>query len=248
MRHDYECRDVEGGEDDYREWPEYRFGLTVIFCHLAIASFLSFSSCVMTAFGSPAQDIIKYDAASVTISGSGCSGTLICPRTVLTAAHCQVTGQRVTVRLSNGSRVEGRVIAHRENEREGIDAAIIRLDSTVEGISPVPVAADYPPDKTEVLVYGRAKASGSKEITRFRCKVDLRGDGGWLDLIGDTAAIGGESGGGVFYDGKLIGIVSRSNSEWKRSIKYGNWTGASVTDRTYKIVADNPCGLFDCPT
>ena len=229
------------------------FGQTFNLTVASMVLFLIFVAGVMTAFGSPpsaVQNMLSYDAASCTISGSGCSGTLICPQTVLTAAHCQTTRQRVTVRLSNGTRVEGRVIAHRQNY--GVDAAIIRLDSKVTDISPVPVASDYPPHNTEVFVYGRARSSGSSKITRFRCKVDVRGDGGWLDLVGDTAAIGGESGGGVFFGGKLIGIVSRSDSDWSqkrgRPIAYGTWTGVSVTDRTYKFVTENLCRDKYCPT
>jgi len=197
---------------------------------------------------SPLQNLLRYDAASVVISDDGCSGTLICPRTVLTAAHCQTTGNRVIIILSNGNRVTGKVIAHKEQKRDGVDAAIIRLDSKVEGIDPVSFASDYPPDGTEVIVYGRALSSGNSKITKFRSTVDLRGDGSWLDLVGGTAAIGGESGGGVFYDGKCIGVVSRSNSNWKGKIEYGTWTGVSVTDKTYDLVSKYPCSDKDCLT
>lgn len=245
MRNDYECRENLGKMDLLLKF--------LCMAMWAVILFLVFNTVVMTAFGSPPSlNILKYDAASVVISGSGCSGTLICPQTVLTAAHCQTTRQRVTVRFRNGSSIEGKVIAKEENKGDGVDAAIIRLESKVIGIEPVPVASDYPPHNTEVLVYGRANASGNTKITRFRSKVDLRGDGGWLDLVGDTAAIGGESGGGAFYDGKLIGVVSRSNSDWKkrrgRPVIYGTWTGVSVTDRTYKLVTENLCRDKYCPT
>lgn len=191
------------------------------------------------------QNLLKYDAASVTVSG-GCSGTLICPRTVLTAAHCLTTGDRVTVRLSNGSSVKGKVIAHQEYS--GVDAAIIRLDSSVENLPHVPFASEYPPDKSEVLVYGRAAATGNRQITRYRSTVDLRGDGGFLDLIGDTAAIGGESGGGVFYEGKCIGVVARTESSRSYRTGKGSWTGVSVTDKTYRLVTANLCSSKDCKT
>lgn len=192
----------------------------------------------------PLQNIIKYDQASFVLSK--CSGTLICPRTGLTAAHCYLKGQQVTAQLSNDRRVRGRIIARKHGG--GVDASIIRFDSAVNDLPFIPFASTYPSDGTEVLVYGRAAAAGSKRITRFRARVDLRDDGGWLDLIGATSAIGGESGGGVFYDGKIIGIVARTDGWGGYQTGQGSWTGVSVTDKTYDLIADNPCEVRDCPS
>lgn len=192
----------------------------------------------------PLQQIIKYDRASVTISPTGCSGTLICPRTVLTAGHCyKRIGQRVTVNLSSGSRVEGKVIATRD--RDGVDVTIIRLDSAVNNLDSIPVASEYPPDGSEIQIYGRAAAINNSQITRFSGKVEWRGDGGFLDVVGEYAAAGGESGGGGFYKGKVIGVVARTGSKAMKT-GVGSWTGLSNTPGVYEMVSANPCSVPAC--
>ncbi len=210
-----------------------------------ILTVLYFMAAVASGADSPLQEIIKYDRASVVISPRGCSGTLICPRTVLSAGHCYKIGQRVTVRLYSGSSVTGKVIAHRD--RDGVDVAIIRLDSSVNNLDSIPVASEYPPDGSEVQIYGRAAAIGNTNITHFKGKVEWRGDGGFLDVVGDYAAAAGESGGGGFYKGKVIGVVARTGKKAMHT-GVGSWTGLSNTPGVYEMVAASPCSNPACLT
>ena len=182
---------------------------------------------------SPLQNLLKYDAASVELE-RGCSGTIICQRLVITAAHCRTTGQRVTVILRDGRRIPGRVIKHDKS----IDVAIIRLDTT-EKLPSIDIASDYPPDGVEMLLYGDTYGAG--KIRRFRANVKYQGDGGWLDLYSNTSAIAGESGGGGFYNGKYYGTIARCDD----LSAGGSWTGLSPTPGTRKLVASVDC---KCPS
>ncbi len=186
------------------------------------------------------ERLVQYDRASVRIE-SGCSGTLVGPRQVLTAGHCYETGQRVVVILHDGRRFAGRVVCARDDE---IDAALICLDT--KAVLPfVPLAEQPPPVGAEVLVYGVPSAAGVDRILRYRARVKSR-DGRWLELTGRTAPIAGESGGGVFYDGKLVGVIARTQNRVALYTGQGNWGAATKTSGLLSLLARRRRGDCGC--
>lgn len=86
----------------------------------------------------------------VGIVNNGCTGTLIAPNAVLTAAHCVEPGQPSTFDLNGKTYQSSKVVVHPDYQSNDIDLAIIILDQPVEGVTPANINRT-PPEVGQLL-------------------------------------------------------------------------------------------------
>jgi len=161
-----------------------------------------------------------------------CSGTLIAPTVVLTAAHCLVeVVEAGAVCQPDGARLEVLAsdwVMHPEydGERPYADIGLVFLSSPMGGIVPATLPSLRPTGRRGVLVgYGvdgadvsNVKRTGSIKLMK-RCPRKARRRVGllrgaldeslcWKPKPGGVDACIGDSGGPLFVDGEVVGVTS----------------------------------------
>jgi hypothetical protein len=159
----------------------------------------------------PRPEIVR-----LSMNGAACTGTLVGPRVVMTAAHCIEDGQTATFAV-NGKSYSGKGVQSNRYPEQDHDIAMV--------IVPEPIVLD------EYAEIG-GKASRGADITLFGYGCTQEGGGGGNDGIlrtggsriigysgydmvsrkeGGSALCFGDSGGPAFVGSKLVGINSKGN-------------------------------------
>ena len=161
------------------------------------------------------------------LSVSGCTATLIGPRTVLTAAHCVDSDGQADSFCSGGTCVWGTYIRHPNYNPSNFDhdIALLRLNQDFQaltGIRPSPIPSGAPHSGLSVNIFGYGCTTWNTS-TGYGTKRE-----GWntIDSVNPlhiqwdgngTRLCQGDSGGPAFWGECLVGVNSHRSTSWTGS-------------------------------
>lgn len=139
------------------------------------------------------ESVAKASVAVLGLTDGTCSGTLVAPNKVLSAAHCFQSGRLLTVNM-----VPVNVIQY---QHDGKDHALLTLDTSFP--SHAPVNFDGMTQGEQVFLYGNP--SGLLDMLRRGYVAGQASQGALLDM--DVSQ--GDSGAGVFNrQGQVVGVIT----------------------------------------
>lgn len=168
-----------------------------------------------------------YPSVGLLSAGGTCTGTLVAPKWVLTAAHC-VSGKSATsVKFTVGGKTytSDAIRIHPAFNPAafslGNDIALVHLVAAVPGITPATLAATAPKVKQVVIIVGfgltgtgatgQTTGAGTKRYGQQVIDFVLAGQILWMFDKGETSSIAqGDSGGPAFAKGttSIVGVAS----------------------------------------
>lgn len=154
--------------------------------------------------------------------GAGCTGSLVGPQAILTAAHCSESGKKMTFQTIDGQKYSAVMTRVADWPGRDLDLNVGKVDRVVKGIVPLEIRTDRF-EKKDMLVdmigYGCTNPGGGGGNDGVLRKGSGKITGGQaFDLILDAAPSAlcyGDSGGPVLFEGKQIGVNSKGNIEDK---------------------------------
>jgi hypothetical protein len=198
------------------------------------------------------QSVVRIESSR----GELCSGTLIAPTLVLTAAHClqQPAAYRIvavdrafrqrSVRAVAGTLHPAFVPGTTPRTQPGVDLALLKLAQRLRGdfapLNPRTAAPVGPGQPVELAGFGAADeaAYGTARVLRQTQLVSLgtlqvanrvlvAADPQRLAARSGAGACRGDSGGPILQDGRLVGVVSWSAGAFRSGTACGGFTAVT---------------------
>jgi S1-C subfamily serine protease len=182
--------------------------------NLLVLVVLLFSSCVHTP---PVSDVDRpiQSSVQVVVPDGFCSGVIVSDTQVLTAAHCTELGGIALVFSWDQTRT---CIAKTTKLDSDKDLALMSLDSHCSPLGPsARVSSWTPPVGSLVVAIGFPAGIHCPIATDGRASSVVPGDANSVAkgrMVVSAPVFGGNSGGGVWWEGMLVGIVSEVISEY----------------------------------
>jgi hypothetical protein len=140
----------------------------------------------------------------IRVGNNGGSGTLITESIVLTCAHVTDGAPSAVVTFSDGQQVQGNVIG----QSRGPDVAAIQIPAQTGRVT-IPLCADseYPVRGNEVEIVGYGGGDFRHWFATVNGYAITPGVNKAQTLAANSQLIGGDSGGAIVWQGKLVGVA-----------------------------------------